>query len=49
LFDDVADPILGDGVRFHDGKSALKSFHRVVSRWSLVVGRSAWPSLGTWY
>jgi hypothetical protein len=27
LFNDVANRILGDGVRFHDGKSALQGFH----------------------
>jgi hypothetical protein len=27
LLNDVADRVLGDGVRFHDGKSALQSFH----------------------
>jgi hypothetical protein len=32
LFDNVADCILGDGVGFYDGKSALQGFH-----WSLVV------------
>src|SRR5580704_5273775 len=36
LFNDVADRVLGDGVRFHDGKSALQSFHS----WSSVVRRS---------
>ncbi len=27
LFDNVADCVFGDGVRFHDGKSALQSLH----------------------
>jgi hypothetical protein len=39
LFDNVANPILGDGVRFHDGKSALQSFH--IGRWSFVLSRFA--------
>src|SRR5208283_168461 len=38
LFNDVADRVLGDRVRFHDSKSALQGFHKlVVSRSSLVV------------
>jgi len=27
LFDDVADRAFGNGVRFHEGKSALQRFH----------------------
>src|SRR5437879_6101021 len=35
LFDDVADSVLADGIRFDDGQSALESLHKF-SRWSLV-------------
>jgi acyl-CoA thioesterase-2 len=37
LFDNVAHRVFGDGIRFHDSKSALQCLHKVVGRLSLVV------------
>src|SRR5258708_654651 len=37
LFNDVANRVLGDGVGFYDGKSALQGLHNC--RWSLILVR----------
>jgi hypothetical protein len=38
LLDDVADCVPAHGIGLNDGQSALKCFHFVVSRYSLVIG-----------